>query len=230
MWREMTLINLSTLRNRIWVGRLLSSILLAACTQAAFGQVSTTCHTCNPNYVPGSVVEFNMTLGQISEISIARLSDGDALFMSNLYRFCMAFPGDVNGARTFRRRILGEMEKTPINGEVDLYFLEAGCNPEEIGATRSPIAHLAAELPNVRSAHLEVIRSYFIEKGKTGMFTRMINAKNTQGHTMLDYVQYMVESGRYVESQKPHIGTFIDYLCSNGGVHAFYKNKSCGAR
>ena len=123
------------------------------------------------------------------------------------------------------------MEKLPVNGEIDLYFLEAGCSAQEFrGDALSPMAHLAAELPSVWTAHLEVIRAYFIEKKKTGLFTRMINAKNTFGYTTLDYVQHMTENGRYVDSQKPHLATFIDYLCSNGGVYSYYKSMSCGAR
>lgn len=207
------------------------SVLLMASAPMTFGQNSSTCHTCKPTHVPGSVVEFGMTLGQLSADSLTRLSDGDSLFMGNLYGFCTDFAGGVNGARTFRKRILNEMEKLPVNGEIDLYFLEAGCNAEEFrGDARSPMAHLAAELPTVWTAHLEVIRAYFIEKKKTGLFTRMINARNTFGYTTLDYVHYMVEKGKYIDSQKPHIGTFVDYLCSNGGVYAFYRNKSCGAR
>ena len=140
----------------------------------------------------------------------------------------MAFPGDIKGAKTLRKRVLAEMEKNLVNGKIDLYLLEAGCNPEEIGSARSPIAHLAVELPNVRTEHLEVIKKYLVEKGWDDLFPKMLNAKNTQGHTSLDYVQYMIENGRYVDSQKPVLNSFIQYLCQNGARYSVYK-KSCDA-
>ncbi len=185
------------------------------------------CYTCNPEYVPGNPVEGNKTLGQLSQISLAMLSDKDSLFMGNLYGFCTEFFGGETGARTLRKRVLNEMEKNLVNGKVDSYFLEAGCSPEEIGNARSPIAHLAIELPTVRTEHLEVLRKYFIEKKKDGLFTKMLNAKNTIGQTSLDYVQYMIENGKYVQSQKPELGNFIKYLCSHGAKYSTYKNKSC---
>lgn len=196
-----------------------------------FGQNSSTCHTCKPGYVPGSIVEFNMTLGQLAAISLERLSNSDSQFMGDLLGFCTEFFGGETGARTLRKRVLSEMEKNPVNGGIDLYFLEAGCNPEEIGGqTRSPIAHLAAELPTVYTEHLEVLRAYFIAKKRGDLFTRMINAKNTIGYTALDYVQYMIENEKYVNSQKPHLVGFVNYLCSNGGTYAHYKGKSCGVK
>ncbi len=192
----------------------------------SFG-ASKDCYTCNPDYVPGSPVEGNQTLGQLSQISIALLSDADSTFMGNLYGFCMAFPGGVNGAKNLKRKVLVDMEKKPLNGKIDMYFLEAGCNPDNIGGTRSPLAHIAAEIPSDRLEHLEVLKKYFIEKKKVGLFTKMLNAKNTQGHTTLDYLNYLIENKKFTDTQVEASVEFKKYLCANGAVYSVYKNKSC---
>ena len=202
-------------------------VLLVAVAQIALGQQSKTCHTCNPNHVPGSIVESNMTLGQLSEKSLALLSDADGTFMGNLYGYCMAFPGDVRGAKTLRKRLISKMEGTAPNGKVDSYFLEAGCNPDNLGSSRVPLAQIAAELPSVRIDHLEVVRKYFIEKNKDGLFTKMLNAKNTRGHTTLDYLAYLVENRKFTQFQVDASPAFKKYLCANGAVYSVYRNQSC---
>jgi hypothetical protein len=186
------------------------------------------CYTCNPDYVPGSPVEGNKTLGMLAGVSRDLLSKNDSSFMANLYGFCMDFDGGEKGAKTFRKRVLNDMETIQPSVKVENYFLEAGCNPDNIGSTRSPLAHLAAEAPTVRMAHLEVIRKYFLEKNKMGMFTKILNAKNTKGHTTLDYLHYMLENKKLTEKQINFSGEFINYLCANGAAYSHYPNKSCG--
>ena len=73
-----------------------------------------------------------------------------------------------------------------------------------------------------------MIRKYFKEKRYDGLFTRMLNAKNTQGHTSLDYVQYLLENRLYIRQEVPIIGEYISYLCSYGAVYSVYSgSKAC---
>lgn len=202
------------------------TLSLMIVTSVTFG-ASKDCYTCNPDYVPGNPVEGNKTLGQLSQISIALLSDADGTFMGNLYGYCMAFPGGVRGAKTLRKRLISEMEKTAPNGKVDNYFLEAGCNPDNLGSARVPLAQIAAELPTDRLDHLEAVRKYFIETKKDGLFVKMLNAKNTEGHTTLDYLNYLVENRKFSQTQIDASVGFKNYLCSHGAVYSVYKNKSC---
>ncbi len=188
------------------------------------------CYSCSPNYEPGSAGDGGKTLGQIALISKALLKGSDSDLMSNLYSYCMNFKnGRVNSKKTLRKEIIRDMEENlPPNGKIDSYFLEAGCNPDYIGQTLSPLAHLATELPSEYTPHLEVIRKYFIEKRYDGLFTRMLNAKNTRGHTSLDYVQYLLEKRLYIREEASNIGEYISYLCSHGAVYSIYSgSKSC---
>lgn len=215
------------LQNRPQLIRLfLLSISLMTFSTVSFGG-NKDCYTCNPDYVPGSPVEGNKTLGQLSQISIALLSDADGTFMGNLYAYCMDFPGDIRGAKTLKKRVISEMEKNAPNGKIDSYFLEAGCNPDNLGSARVPLAQIAAELPSDRLEHLEVIKKYFIEKKKDGLFTKMLNAKNTQGHTTLDYLNYLLVNKKFDQTQIDASEKFKNYLCSHGAVYSHYKNKSC---
>lgn len=205
----------------------LMTVLALGITNVSCGGASKDCYTCNPDYVPGNPVQGNQTLGQLTQISVALLSDADSTFMGNLYGFCMSFPGGVYGARDLKKKITSKLETKLINGKIDLYFLEAGCNPDNLGGARSPIAHIAAEIPSDRIEHLEVLRKYFIEKKKDELFTKMLNAKNTQGHTTLDYLNYLLINKKFTETQVEASGNFIKYLCSHGAVYSTYKNKSC---
>ena len=130
---------------------------------------------------------------------------------------------------TLRKKIIRDMEEhLPPNGKIDSYFLEAGCDPDKIGRTYSPLAHLASELPSEYMPHLEVIRKYFIEKRYDGLYARMLNAKNTKGHTSLDYVQFLLENRLLLDQEVVNIGEYITYLCSHGAVYSVYSgSKSC---
>ena len=186
------------------------------------------CYTCNPEYVPGNPVEGNKTLSQLSQISLSLLSDGDGAFMGNLYGFCMAFPGDIRGAKTLKKRIISRMEKTAPNGKIDLYFLEAGCDPQHLeGGSRVPITQVAAELPSDRLDHLDVLKKYFVENKKEDLFEKAINAKNTKGQTTLDYLSYLIDNKKFDQTQMEASESFRKYLCSNGGIYSYYKNKTC---
>lgn len=224
----MKLINLD---NNLKINSRLIRLVFLSLSIMIFSNVSSggskDCYTCNPDYVPGNPVEGNKTLGQLAQVSMDLISRVDGDFMSNLYGFCIEFPGDIKGAKTLRKRVITEMEKKAVNGSIDLYFLEAGCNPGDIGRTLSPISHLVAEYPGSRLEHLEVLRKYFLEKKKDGLFVKMLNAKNTQGHTTLDYVQFLKDNGKYIESQKEAIENLINYLCTNGGKYSVYSSKSC---
>jgi hypothetical protein len=179
--------------------------------------------------VPNSRIEGNKTMGMLAQVSRDLLSKNDSNFMDNLSMFCMDFDGGEKGAKTFRKRVLNDMETIQPSVKVENYFLEAGCNPNKIGATRAPLAHLATEEATVFIAHLEVIRKYFVEKVQIGMFAKVLNAKNTKGHTTLDYLHYLLENKILTKKQINYSGEFINYLCAHGAEYSYYPDKACNS-
>lgn len=190
------------------------------------------CYTCSPEYVPGMPVEGDKTLGEIVRINYALLKGNDIRFMNDLDNYCRDFK--AVGPRshvTLKRKLMAEMEKTIVNGDVTSYFIEAGCNPGAIAQTKSPIAHLASEVPEAYMNQIEAVRKYFVEINKPEAYTKMLNAKNTQGHTTLDYVEWLLENRKYDADDKAYLDKYRGYLCSHGAIYSVYKSsKSCGSQ
>ena len=188
------------------------------------------CYTCNPDYVPGDPVDGNNTLGGIVLISYALLQGQDQQFMSDLSDYCRDFKAVHDKAHlSLKRKLIGEMEKTiGGNGDVSPYFIEAGCNPGAIAKTKSPMSHLASEVPEAYMKVMETVRKYFVDTKKPENYTKMLNAKNTQGHTTLDYVEWLLENKKYDKNDLAFLDQYKSYLCSHGAVYSVYNSsKSC---
>ncbi len=190
------------------------------------------CYTCSPDYVPGMPVVGDQTLGELARISYALLNENDFKLMSNLSSFCKQFSSATESSHLhLRKKMISEMEKISLNGDVAPFFVEAGCNPQYIAQTKSPMSHLASEIPEAYMKQLDAIRNYFFDIKKPESFTKMLNAKNTKGHTTLDYVEWLLENKKYDDEDKAYLGKYRAYLCSNGAVYSTYKSsKSCNSQ
>lgn len=122
-----------------------------------------------------------------------------------------------------------EMEKTPYQ-PVDDYFTSAACTPRGWGGgIKSPMAQAIADDPSGRTKMLETFWKYYSKKRKEpSKFLDLVNAKNTQGETLLDYIETMFQRGMYSsEESKESVQQIVKLACSRGAVYSKYKDKKC---
>lgn len=164
----------------------------------------------------GSVIE-NAAL-----ISYA-LPYADSPFKNYQDLYCMKF------AMLSRNQVAGfikELEETQY--PVDDYFQIAGCRQASWGGNvLSPMMHLVADDPAGRVEFPEVIYKYYTIKRKNpDQWLAVVNAKNTEGETVLDYLDHCITIGNfYSEGSKDAVARIISFLCSRGGVYSKYDRK-----
>lgn len=130
-----------------------------------------------------------------------------------------------DGDKEFRQKLINPMKKTMVNGNIDRYWLEPGCEPRHIGGTMSPIIHIAVENSTDRKQFIVFLQTIYEEQGDAATFKKIINAKNTQGQTTLDYIQYVDLKKRFIKAEEKGLNEFVRYLCDNGGTYAVYDKK-----
>jgi len=104
------------------------------------------------------------------------------------------------------------------------------CQPEKYSAAvKSPMSHIIADDPSKRVGWVESFWLYYSKKRKEpAKFLEFINAKNTEGETLLDYLETMINKGEYPsEGSKASIGKIIASACSHGAVYSKYTTKKC---
>lgn len=94
---------------------------------------------------------------------------------------------------------------------------------------RMPMLHFIAEDPITREDFLRLISLYYEKKAKQPeVFKRVVNAKNTKGDTLLDYLEILRLKNKYrFDTQKVALKNVIKILCDNGAVYATTKDKTC---
>jgi hypothetical protein len=114
---------------------------------------------------------------------------------------------------------------------VDSYFEHSLCQPDGYSdAVKCPMIHKVADDPEKNERKLFDLWSYYsIQRQAPGLFTKAINTQNTDGQTLLDYIEHMsLRDGGYSQVQiNSWVKNIIGMLCDHGGVYKFYKNKSC---
>lgn len=153
-------------------------------------------------------------------------TEEEASFQSYLNVYCMNFT-QLGGVQNFRRTLVDAMEASAGTHEkFDRYWLIAGCEPQLMGGTKSPLAQLAAENPTERQAYLVALQNYYLARGDKTIFTRIINVKNSRGYTLLDYMIYLHAQREFIAEEERGVNDFYKFLCDNGAVFSIYK-KSC---
>ena len=91
--------------------------------------------------------------------------------------------------------------------------------------------HAIADDITKREEFLNNIWLYYSKKRKQPeIFNQAINAKNTKGETLLDYLQVMKKNNSYTEpTQLIALDKIIKMLCDHGGVYASNKELKCPA-
>jgi len=144
-------------------------------------------------------------------------------FATHQDTYCMKFTYIVrNQVASF----IKDLEDTPY--PVDDYFQVAGCRQKSWGGdVLSPMMHLVADDPAGRVEFPEVIYKYYTIKRKDpALWLAAVNAKNTEGETVLDYLDHCVTIGNFFsEGSKSAVARITEFLCSKGGVYSKYDRK-----
>lgn len=125
-------------------------------------------------------------------------------------------------------KFIKEMEDT--NFPVDEYFTRKECQPERYSeVVKSPLTHYIAEAPVTRQDFLLRIWNYYFFKRKSPeVFPAIVNAVNTKGETLLDYMESLrLRNINTDDEQQDSIRKIISFACSHGGVYLYHKNKKC---
>lgn len=144
-------------------------------------------------------------------------------FASYQDTYCMKFTYIV---RNQVAGLLKEFEDSPYS--IDDYFQTAGCRQKGWGGdVLSPMMHLIGDDPTARVEFAEVIYKYYTIKRKDPtLWLAAVNARNTLGETVLDYLDHLVAIRSFhVEESKIAVAQIISFLCSKGGVYAKYERK-----
>ncbi|MBC7429930.1 MAG: hypothetical protein H7336_15050 [Bacteriovorax sp.] len=140
--------------------------------------------------------------------------------------FCMSYTHIV---RNQLGRLVSDMEdSTPFS--VDAYLQKPGCTQEGYGGNvKSPMLHLTADDPNLREDFLQYIYKYYTMKRKDpSLWLAAINAKNTEGETVLDYFEHLIVKNKFRnEESKIAVDGIIAFACSKGAVYSKYNYKKC---
>ena len=141
-------------------------------------------------------------------------------------RFCFKF--FAAESRMFYG-VIKEIEATRFS--VDEFLTVPVCRLEEAaGKVRSPMLHVIADDPAKHEKFLNILLEYYTKKRKDpGKYITVLNAKNNQGETLLDYMETISRGGLiYGPPLQPYVNSVINFACSTGGVYSRYKDsKAC---
>lgn len=182
------------------------------------------CTTLKGNEVRKSMcVRCGAVIGSVTLNSYGR-PDTHYPFASSQDTYCMQFTYIVRNQVAGFLRTLEEETPYPI----DDYFLTSTCRQKHWGGDiLSPMLHLVVDDPAARVEFPEVIYKYYTIKRKDpALWLAVVNNKNTEGETVLDYLDHVVASGFFhaPESQDA-VSKLMAFLCTHGGVYAKYPRK-----
>lgn len=114
-----------------------------------------------------------------------------------------------------------EMEAT--NFPLLDFFTTSQCQSERYSENvKSPLLHIIVDDPTAREKFLGIIYKYFfLIKNKPEYFEMAINAKNTKGETLLDYIETLKSTDRTnLPEQIAVFNELIILACKHGGVYS----------
>lgn len=184
------------------------------------------CVSCSPDIAPGYPLTGNRSATAIAQVSNKALTQEEKNFYSYLTIYCMTLP-EIRGERDFKKRMIDAMAKTATDGNMDAYWTEPGCEPNYIANTSSPLIHIVAQNSTDRMQYMVYLQKYYTARNDFTTFRKILNAKNTQGQTVLDYIQHSFSGRRFARQEEPGLNEFIKFLCANGAEYAQNKDRKC---
>ena len=109
---------------------------------------------------------------------------------------------------------------------VDAYLESCVCYPQATKDVRVPPLLLVGEAPCSRVDFLERFYKYYVIKRRDPeKWLEVINQKNTNGETILDFLTTLERNGAYNTDETRACAKEIKkFVCEHGGVHAFGKD------
>lgn len=162
----------------------------------------------------------------ITKADNARAPAGEVLSRDNYqYIFCHKF--DQIEWQSVASLITKEME--PSGYSVEDFFRTPECQPGGYSdAVKSPILHVIADDPSKRVKFLDIIWNYYSKKrNDPAKFAEVVNAKNTEGETLLDYIETRKKNENYATIMKADLEKIVAVACSHGAVYSAFKDKKC---
>lgn len=101
------------------------------------------------------------------------------------------------------------------------------CKPEYIGANHKiTMLQLSVEKSIDRFQSLETMYKFCVKKLKNEqIFIDAINALNTDGMTLLDYIVWVDSNSAGVKTES--LKKVKEFVCARGGVYSKYKDQKC---
>lgn len=108
---------------------------------------------------------------------------------------------------------------------VDAYLESCICYPQAAKDVRVPPLFLVGEAPCSRAGFLERFYKYYVVKRRDPeKWLEVINQKNTNGETILDFFKTLETSAVFnTDETRACEKEIIKFVCEHGGVHAFGK-------
>lgn len=156
-------------------------------------------------------------------ISYAQVFDGgteidDDAFAFKSKMFCLVFV-NLSNTYEFRKDVLEAMAKTQWG--VDRFWTTAACRPNRTGGVVAPILHLVVEEVGGRRKFYDILRRYYVQtRADSAQWLSVVNAKNSQGHTVLDFIDEMLARKELRSEEIDDVVLFARDLCAQGARHA----------
>jgi hypothetical protein len=204
---------------------LLSSLVLSTFTSTIYAAEN--CEHCGPKKVQGmpEVIDSKL-MNALAKVSPASTSETKRPFEDTAVYFCMKF-GQIE-----RNQVAGYLTREFEDAQysIDDYFQKPGCQTDGYSETvKSPMLHMVIDLPESRREFAEVVFKYYTIKRKNPeLWLKAVNAKNTKGETLLDYIEDKISAHSFLnEGTQGAADGIREFICSHGGVYATHKEKKC---
>lgn len=201
-------------------GKLVALVISLFLTPSLFAD--DTCATCPKRKVEGMPTPANMeTIATIA----SKAANKDSGLDTKTDYFCMSYE-TMSSNQTYN--FAKEIDASPY--PIDAVLQNPVCKPRKIGGgNKVTIMQLTVEDVYSRKEHMEKMYNYIMKKHKKeSIFTNAVNALNTDGMTVLDYIEFNLNNGEFsTADSKVQIAKVKEFVCSHGGVYSKYKDQKC---
>jgi len=180
------------------------------------------CINCPKRKVEGLPTPANMeTIATLASKAVNK----DAALYKATTKFCMQYE-TISSNQIYN--YAKEIDASPYS--IETILQNPACDPRKIGGdNKITIMQLTVESPFSRLEHMEKMHNYIMKKHKKeSIFIDAVNAHNTDGMTMLDYIHFVLNAGEFTSQDgRDQIEKIRTFVCSHGGIYSKYKDQKC---